>query len=134
MNKFIKKQMFLVILVLGLSACLPVNLAAYAFSNGQNAHLVIGQSNFTTSTFATTQSGLGTIITDAKFDPSGNLWVGDANNNRILQFIPPAASTSVVSVPEFPLGGIALLFVVTGVVYVLIRYRVFNPTNLRIHH
>jgi len=58
------------------------------FSNGMNASLVIGQANFTTSTLATTQNGLYSPQS-ISFDSSGNLWVSDYNNNRVLMFSPP---------------------------------------------
>jgi sugar lactone lactonase YvrE len=70
------------------------------FTNGMNASLVIGQHNFQTSGYSTTQSGLssGCVVvpnecrfsfSDLTFDHSGNLWVGDAGNERILEFEPP---------------------------------------------
>ena len=58
------------------------------FSIGMQASLVIGQPNFETSTPGTSQSGLngqgGLAV-----DPSGNLWVADYGNNRVLEFRPP---------------------------------------------
>jgi len=75
------------------------------FSNGMNASLVIGQPDFQSSSFSTTQSGLSSgggltaygvsavcvcgDSSDLAFDHSGNLWVGDAANERILEFEPP---------------------------------------------
>jgi len=58
------------------------------FTNGMNASLVIGQPNFSVSRAATTANGLHTPE-DIAFDLSGNLWVSDLNNNRILEFKPP---------------------------------------------
>src|SRR5271165_4690011 len=58
------------------------------FSNGQNASLVIGQSNFTSNSSGTTQSSLfqpGGMSVDS----SGNIWVADIQNNRILEFKSP---------------------------------------------
>ncbi len=63
---------------------------AYAFTNGQSASLVIGQNNFTSTGHSTSQTGFnlpGTAI----FDSSGNMWVADVGNNRILEFKPPFA-------------------------------------------
>ncbi|HEV2138120.1 MAG TPA: NHL repeat-containing protein [Nitrososphaerales archaeon] len=56
------------------------------FSNGELASRVIGQSDFTASTCATTQSGLCNPV-DVGFDSSGNLWVSDLNNNRVLSYL-----------------------------------------------
>ncbi len=61
---------------------------AHAFTNGQSASLVIGQKDFTSKTHGTSQSELsGPLFTI--FDSSGNLWVGDLNNDRVLEFKPP---------------------------------------------
>ena len=69
----------------------PVTLAKDAFTNGQSASIVIGQKDFTASTHATTESGLG-APREVKFDSSGNLWVADSDNNRVLEFKPPFSS------------------------------------------
>lgn len=58
------------------------------FSNGMSANLVIGQPDFTSSNAATTQNGLNGNEAIA-FDSSGNLWVADFSNNRVLRFSPP---------------------------------------------
>jgi sugar lactone lactonase YvrE len=58
------------------------------FINGMNANLVIGQANFTSSAPSTVQTGLS----NPKYfvsDPSGNLWVSDQDNNRVVMFAPP---------------------------------------------
>jgi len=61
---------------------------AYPFYNGMNASLVIGQSGFTTSSsFPTTASNLNGP-SDVAFDSSGNLWVVDQNNYRVLEYVP----------------------------------------------
>jgi len=89
----IKPRKFLTILLtvaLGLYL-LPVNVDAHAFSNGPSANLVIGQSDLTTGTGSTSQTGL-TRPMDSIFDSSGNLWVADGNNNRILEFKAPSAT------------------------------------------
>jgi hypothetical protein len=65
------------------------------FAKNESATQVIGQPNLTTGTsvagnFNATQSDL--YGNDAiAFDPSGNLWVSDGLNNRVLEF--PAATT-----------------------------------------
>ena len=66
----------------------PILGNVHAFSTGQAASIVIGQPNFTSGTGATTASGLFRPI-GAVFDSAGNLWVPDANNNRILKYVPP---------------------------------------------
>jgi sugar lactone lactonase YvrE len=58
------------------------------FTNGMAASLAIGQHNFTTNFFSTSQRGL-TLPYGAVFDSSGNLWVADTSDNRVLQFRPP---------------------------------------------
>jgi len=58
------------------------------FSNGMTASVVIGQADFVSSGAATTASGL-TFPTGVVFDSSGNLWIGDTGNSRVLQFQPP---------------------------------------------
>ena len=56
--------------------------------NGAAAGLVIGQSGFGVSTTAPTASNLGRS-TQSSFDTSGDLWVVDAYDNRVLEFPPP---------------------------------------------
>jgi len=58
------------------------------FTDGMNASIVIGQKNFTAEFNETTQSGLSTPVAVA-FDGSGDLWVADYANNRVLEFKPP---------------------------------------------
>ncbi len=59
--------------------------------NGQSATLVIGQPDFVTKQSATSITGLSNP-TDVKLAPSGDLWIADAANNRVLKFSSPAAS------------------------------------------
>ena len=61
------------------------------FSNGMPASLVVGQPDFTTSTFTTTQSGLDGPL-ELAFDSHGDLWVADASNSRVLEYVPPFAT------------------------------------------
>ena len=58
------------------------------FTNRMAASLVIGQQNFTTVSNSNNQSRLNApdFIT---FDSSGNLWVSDTYNNRVLEFTAP---------------------------------------------
>ncbi|MDV3244729.1 MAG: hypothetical protein LYZ66_06115 [Nitrososphaerales archaeon] len=58
------------------------------FFSGMNANLVIGQSSFTTTASATGASSLNDPA-GLTFDSSGNLWVADQLNNRVLMFAPP---------------------------------------------
>jgi secreted PhoX family phosphatase len=61
---------------------------SYPFSTDQSATLVIGQNNFTTNLPGVTDNSMNTpygII----FDKSGNLWVTDGNNARVLEYTPP---------------------------------------------
>ena len=58
------------------------------FSNGEDASLVIGQRGFVTRNSAINQSGLS-FPEQISFDSSGNLWVPDSSNNRILEFKKP---------------------------------------------
>jgi hypothetical protein len=62
-------------------------------STGEAASLVIGQSSFTTSAAATTSTGLNNPIGLA-FDSSGNLWVADSANSRVLQYGGPGSASS----------------------------------------
>ncbi len=56
------------------------------FSNGMSASLVIGQTSLTTDTFGSTANTLVTP-TSIAFDSSGNLWVADMGNNRVLKYL-----------------------------------------------
>jgi hypothetical protein len=52
------------------------------------ASLVIGQTNFTTATCATSQQGECNPVGVA-FDRCGNAWVADGNNSRLLEYRAP---------------------------------------------
>ena len=67
-----------------------------AFANGMAANLVIGQSTFTTNTGATTQTGLYGP-TGLAFDSTGNLWVAEEDNNRVMRFSPSFSSGMAAS-------------------------------------
>src|SRR6185437_4478515 len=74
-------------------------------TTGKAASAVLGQSDFTTGTSGLSQNKLNlhlTVFNGPTFDPSGNLWIGDENNNRILEFVLGPSP----SIPEFPIGGI----------------------------
>lgn len=66
------------------------------FSSGMNASTVIGQGNFTSRVAATTSTGL-TNPGALTFDASGNMWLADISNNRVLAFIGTSSSTTTTS-------------------------------------
>jgi sugar lactone lactonase YvrE len=87
------------------------------FTNGMAANTVIGQADFTHS--GVNQGdipGVGGIAAantlfgpiGLVFDGSGNLWLADSRNNRVLKYAPPltngAAATAVIGQPNFKVG------------------------------
>jgi len=78
------------------------------FSTGEAATLVIGQASLTANSFATTAAGLN-APQGLAFDSSGDLWVVDTNNNRILEYPAPVstgeAATVVIGQTNFTSGG-----------------------------
>jgi len=58
------------------------------FYDGMDASVVIGQANFTSMSIGTAQDRLNEPVGLA-FDSSGNLWVTDSINDRVLEFKPP---------------------------------------------
>jgi sugar lactone lactonase YvrE len=78
--------------------------SAQAFTSGQPADLVIGQPGF-----ATQGGGLGADLfygpEAAAVDTSGNLWVADTENNRVLRFDQPfsngMSASLVLGQPDF---------------------------------
>ena len=96
--------------VFAVTAYLPQPAQAQAWTNGQPASFVIGQTGFGPNTNATTTTGLffpaGAII-----DPvSGKVFVADEYNNRILRYPSTAAMTNgaaaeaVLGQPDFVSG------------------------------
>ena len=67
------------------------------FSNGESASLVIGQPTFGGYIGTTTSGGLN-APSYAAFDSSGNLWVTDQGNNRVLEFSAPFSTGQKASV------------------------------------
>jgi sugar lactone lactonase YvrE len=67
--------------------------AITGLGNGPAASRVLGQPNGTTSTAATTQAGLNGP-TSLCVDASGNLWVADTGNNRVLRYASAASISS----------------------------------------
>ncbi len=75
------------------------------FSTGMSASSVLGQPDFTSSAASTSATGLSLVTTtismaNIAFDQSGNLWIGDTGNNRVLELTP--RNNPVSTVPEFP--------------------------------
>ncbi len=70
------------------------------FSSGMAADLVIGQPDFASSSFANGLNSLGSPAA-LKFDGTGNLWVADQSNDRVIQFSPPFYSGMTA---EFSIG------------------------------
>jgi len=69
---------------------------AFAFSTGETASLVIGQSNFTSNAVAVTSTGLN-LPAGLAFDHGGNLWVADTWNNRVLEYAAPFSTGETAS-------------------------------------
>lgn len=73
-------------------------------STHEAASLVIGQTGFTGLSPATSSTGLNTP-NDLAFDSSGNLWVVDSSNNRVLEYQTPLttgeAASLVLGQPSF---------------------------------
>lgn len=80
------------------------------FTNGMAASLVIGQPDFVTGSNNTSQNGLFAPVGLA-FDGSGDLWVADVGNARILQYVPPFATgmnaSLVIGQADFTSGAYA---------------------------
>lgn len=55
-------------------------------TNGQNASNVLGQSNFTSNSATTTQSGMNTPVPLAYDTSTGRLFVGESTNRRVTIF------------------------------------------------
>ena len=79
-------------------------------SSGENASVAIGQPDFTSDACNTTPDGLcgpWSLV----FDPSGNLWVLDGGNNRILEYKAPFSTRQSASIvlgqPDFFHAGCA---------------------------
>jgi sugar lactone lactonase YvrE len=78
-----RSHLFAVVLLL--TACLLPSLT-HAWSDGQPADLVLGQSNFTSNATATTQNGLNFALGVAVDPTTGKVFVADSGNNRVLRF------------------------------------------------
>jgi sugar lactone lactonase YvrE len=100
------------ITVLGLLLILLLAFSprAFALSNGQAANLVLGQPNFISNNTVATKTELN-LPNSIAFDSSGNLWVADQNNNRVLEYKAPfsthEAATLVIGQSSFTGGAAA---------------------------
>lgn len=76
-------------------------------TNKMNASIVIGQPDFSTAACATTQSNLFEPK-DAIFDASGDLWVADTGNGRVLEYLAPLSNgmnaSLVLGEPDYVTG------------------------------
>jgi sugar lactone lactonase YvrE len=83
-----------------------------AMSNGAAAEAVLGQGYFTTNAPDLTADGLN-LPSGIAIDASGNLWVADAFNNRVLRYANAAtiasgaAASGVLGQPNFVTGNYA---------------------------
>jgi len=66
------------------------------FTTGQAAALVLGHSTFTQSSSGINATAMNTPFS-LVFDSSGNLWVTDQNNNRILRYSTPFTNNMAAS-------------------------------------
>jgi sugar lactone lactonase YvrE len=70
---------------------------AAPITTGEAATTVIGQALFTTNSFGTTATTLKTPI-GITFDPVGNLWVSDNDNNRVTKYLAPITTGEAATV------------------------------------
>jgi sugar lactone lactonase YvrE len=87
--------------LVSLAAILAVHSAGAAggFTNGQAASVVLGQPDFVThAAAAAATAGSLRSPTAVAVDASGNVWVADRLNNRVLQFKPPFSNGQAAAV------------------------------------
>gem|GEM_PF-6647357 len=87
-----------------ISLCITISLLlimplqkAWEFSDGLPASAVLGQTGFTSKFSGTTVFSLDTPLS-TMFDPQGNLWVADTQNNRVMEFKAPFTSYESASI------------------------------------
>ena len=68
------------------------------FSNGMAADLVLGQTDFTSDACNGGASGLCLPWIGIRFDASGNLWVADFDDCRVVEYVPPFKNGMAASV------------------------------------
>ena len=80
-------------------------VVANALTSGQAATVVVGQSNLTSGSSGPTSATSLSIPTDVAVDSSGNVWVVDIANDRILEYTAPVtdgeAASIVLGQPDF---------------------------------
>lgn len=78
-------------------------LFSVPITTGQAANMVLGQPDFTSSGNSTSAAGLDYPV-KATADSSGNLWVADCDNNRVVEYKAPfsngAAAALVLGEPD----------------------------------
>ena len=67
------------------------------YTDGKAASLVLGQGSFSGNAPGTTARNLSGPV-GLTFDPQGDLWVADAGNSRVLEFIPPFSTGMPASI------------------------------------
>ncbi|HKW04864.1 MAG TPA: NHL repeat-containing protein, partial [Nitrososphaerales archaeon] len=92
MRKSIVYTSLVVMAVLLASSGILVARTTNAFANGQSAAIVIGQPNFTASGHGNVSASTLYDPAGIAFDSSGNLWVADSANGRILEFKAPLST------------------------------------------
>lgn len=75
---------------------------ASRLSNGAAATGVVGQPDFTTSVNSLSNRGFIGVFMQPTVDPSGNLWVSDQFNNRVLRFPPDVTSPLLAVTSKVP--------------------------------
>ncbi len=88
---------FVIVAVFAVCALLSLSpLMIFAFRDGEAATLVLGQPNLTTGTVHTTRTGMSDP-SDVVVDSSGNVWVADNTNARVLEFVHPVKTGQAAS-------------------------------------
>jgi sugar lactone lactonase YvrE len=67
------------------------------FTTGMAASVVIGQADMTSNVSGTTATTMDYPWGGLTFDSAGNLWVGDPDNDRVLQFTAPLTTGMAAS-------------------------------------
>ena len=75
---------------------LPLASVASASSYCEGASLVLGQSDFNSSSAATSPTGEHGPVAVA-FDPRGDLWVAESRNNRVIEYATPFSNGEAAS-------------------------------------
>jgi hypothetical protein len=93
--------------ILKYSSCVQNLTGTYPFFVNDTSHsLVEGQASNTTS-FSATSAKNESLPTGVAVDSSGNLWVADYNNNRVLEYFGPRFGTGEAASVVIGQGGFA---------------------------